>query len=269
VHRKHGPTQTDLAAEMMRRVAEWLPQREFWLVADGAYSRLLRLELPHTKVITRLRPNAARYELRPPRVAHQRGRPRKNGQRLPLPGELAASCQCWQPRKVVIRSRILTRELFCRRVLWYETCPEPVLMVVARNSDGVDDDLYLVTSDIDADPPEVVTLYGDRWASEETFRNLGTEDPQCWVGPGPERVVALAGWLYSAAWGWFLEHGDVGRTYWPERSWYPGKQIPSFADALAALRRQLWTARLFETTTPGEVDPEILSDLLEVLALAA
>jgi hypothetical protein len=142
-------------------------------------------------------------------------------------------------------------------------------MVVARNSDGVDDDLYLVTSDIDADPPEVVTLYGDRWASEETFRNLGTEDPQCWVGPGPERVVALAGWLYSAAWGWFLEHGDVGRTYWPERSWYPGKQIPSFADALAALRRQLWTARLFETTTPGEVDPEILSDLLEVLALAA
>jgi hypothetical protein len=44
VHRKHGPTQTDLAAELMRRVAEWLPQREFWLVADGVYSRLPRLQ---------------------------------------------------------------------------------------------------------------------------------------------------------------------------------------------------------------------------------
>jgi hypothetical protein len=273
VHRKHGPTPTDLAAEMMRREAEWLPQREFWLVADGANSRLLRLELPHTEVITRQRSNATLYELRPPRVAHQRGRPRKKGERLPLPGELAASCQCWQHRKVVIRSRTLARELFPRRVLWYETCPEPVLMVVARDPDGVDDDLYLVTSDIDSDPAEVVTLYGDRWAIEETFRNLkqylGTEDPQCWVGPGPERVVALAGWLYSAAWGWFLEHWDVGLAYWPERPWYPGKQVPSFADALAALRRQLWTARVFETTTPGEVNPEILSDLLEVLALAA
>lgn len=234
---------------------------------------MLRLELPRTKVITRLRSNAALYELRPPRVAHQRGRPRKKGDRLPLPGELAASCPRSQPCQVIIRSRSLARELFSRRVLWYETCPEPVFMVVARDPDGVDDDLYLVTSDVDANLAEVVTLYGDRWAIEETFRNLkqylGTEDPQCWVGPGPERVVALAGWLYSAAWGWFLTHWDAGHTYWPQRPWYRSKQVPSFADALAALRRQLWTARVFETTTPGEVNPEILSDLLEVLALAA
>lgn len=100
-------------------------------------------------------------------------------------------------------------------------------IVVARDLDGVDDDLFLATSNID--PLRLrVTLSGDRWAIEQTFQDLkqylATEDSQCWVGHDPERVVELVGWLYSTAWGWFLEHWDTRHTYWPECSRHPARQ---------------------------------------------
>jgi len=273
LHRKHGPTPTDLAADMLKQVARWLPTRDFWLVADGAYSRLLRLGLPRTHVVTRLRSNAALYALPPPRRPHQRGRPRKKGERLPVPNALASASATWAPHVVGLRRHRRDRDLYARRVLWYETCQTPVLMVAARDPQGVDDELYLATSDVDAPPAQVLSLYADRWAIEESFRDLkqslGAEDPQCRVKPGPERAVALAGWVYSAAWIWFLAQWDGQHAYWPDRPWYPAKQVPSFADVLAALRRELWATRLFDTTTPAELQRENVRDLLEVLALAA
>ncbi len=273
LHRKRGPTQTDLAAEMARKVAQWLPEREFWLVADGAYSRLLRMGLPRTQVITRLRSNAALYELPAPRRPHQKGRPRKKGQRLPVPALLAAGCQLWRRKEVPVRTQIRGLELCSRQVLWYQTCPQPVLVVMARTVDGPEEELYLATNAVEGDPAEVVSLYADRWAIEVCFRDVkqlvGGGDPQSWVRPAPERAVALASWMYSAVWAWFSAQWEQGSSYWPYRPWYLRKRTPAFADALAALRRDLWAERVSGTTTPGDLNHAILQDLLEALALAA
>jgi len=129
----------------------------------------------------------------------------------------------------------------------------------------------LIASDISMAPAEVAGLYSDRWAIEVTNRNLkqylGIQHPQSWVGDGPERVVALAGWLYSAVWQWYvLVHAK--HPSWPDRPWYTTKRTPSFADALAALRRETWSAILGSPVSDPRV-PEIPATLISVLADAA
>jgi len=120
-------------------------------------------------------------------------------------------------------------------------------------------------------PAEVAGLYSDRWAIEDTNRNLkqylGVQNPQSWVGDGPERVVALAGWLYSAVWHWYLAVHSEDPT-WPDRPWYTSKRTPSFADALAALRSETWSAILGDPARDLD-SPQIATTLISVLASAA
>ena len=120
-------------------------------------------------------------------------------------------------------------------------------------------------------PTEVAELYSDRWAIELTNRDLkqllGIQHPQSWVGDGPERIVALASWLYSAVWHWYLVvHAE--HPTWPDRPWYTTKRTPSFADALAALRSETWPA-ILGTPTRHLESPQIATTLISVLASAA
>jgi hypothetical protein len=120
-------------------------------------------------------------------------------------------------------------------------------------------------------PAEVASLYADRWAIELTNRDLkqylGIQHPQSWVGDGPERVVALAGWLYSAVWHWFLTthpHQPAGL----DRPWYTTKRAPSFADVLATLRSDTWSA-ILDASARDLQPPQITTSLISVLAHAA
>jgi hypothetical protein len=117
----------------------------------------------------------------------------------------------------------------------------------------------------------VAGLYSDRWAIEVTNRNLkqslGVHNPQSWVGDGPERVVSLAGWLYSAVWHWYLATHAQAPT-WPDRPWYTSKRTPSFADAMAALRRETWST-ILDASARDPYPHEIQTALISVLAQAA
>ena len=127
------------------------------------------------------------------------------------------------------------------------------------------------TTDTSMAPAEVAGVYSDRWAIEVTNpdlkQSLGIQNPQSWVRDGPERVVALAGWLHSAVWQWYvLVHAE--HPTWPDRPWYPTKRTPSFADALAALRRETWSAILGAPARDLQT-PKISATLISVLADAA
>ena len=88
LHRKGGPTTTELAAEIMTELSSWLPGRFFSLCCDGAYATLAGRGLPRTILTSRMRRDAAIYEQAPPRTG-RRGRPRIKGARLPIPAKLA------------------------------------------------------------------------------------------------------------------------------------------------------------------------------------
>ena len=113
-----GPTTVELARTMLLEIASWLPDRHFQLAADGAYASLCGADLDRMHVTSRLRRDAAVYELTPPRTG-RRGRPRKKGDRLPALATMAAAATSWRTVQFDQRGTTVTRKVWARRLLWY------------------------------------------------------------------------------------------------------------------------------------------------------
>ena len=274
LYRKGGPSHVALGATMLQELATWLPDRQFALTCDGAYATLAGMALPRTHVTSRMRRDAALYAPPPPRTRGQRGRPRKRGRRLPSPEHLAHRARRgWVATSLDVRGKAIKRLLLCRPVLWYHVCPQQlVLLVIVRDPAGKQSDDFFFTTDLRAGAAAVASQYAGRWAIEDTIRAtkqaLGGEDPQTWRAQGPERAAALSFWVYAAIWLWYLKVYGT-KPSWPTVPWYPQKCTSSFADALAALRRTLWRARVFANSSSRPLSTKITTGLIEILARAA
>jgi DDE superfamily endonuclease len=270
---RDGRSLLDLGQEMIEEVAGWLPDHSFILGCDGAYSSLAGRELPRTHVVSRIQRNAALYEPAPPRQPGQRGRPRKKGARLGTPQELAQAADDWNITDIDVRGEQVELALWARPLLWYAVRPlQQVMLVVVADPDQREHDDLLFCTDLAIPPELVASLYYGRWSIEVTIRDtkqlLGGQEPQCWKARGPERAAALSFWTYSAVWLWYLAcHG--ARPTWRTRPWYTAKRTPSFADALAALRRALWSRRIFDATDPASIMAKFLPVLIDAIAEAA
>lgn len=272
LHRKGGPTLLDLSAESIRRLAERFPDRAFHLIADGAYAPLSGWELPRTEVTSRIRRDAALYALPSPSRPGQVGRPRKKGERIPLLTAWATRTRKgWENAVVDRRGRLEERLLLSRVVLWYHVCGvRPIRVVVSRDPTGHEKDDFLFTTDLTLSAGAVISHYHGRWPIEDTLRSskqsLGGEEPQTWRGKGPERAASLAFWMYSAIWVWYLQ--TQGPTpVLPRLPWYPKKVRPSFADAVSALRRELWREEVSSKCGGERRLHEIVRPLVEALSL--
>jgi len=174
---------------------------------------------------------------------------------------------------VDLRGTAVQRLVYTRDVLWYTVNKtDLVRLVVVRDPAGVQPDDFFVTTDLTASGAQTATRYAGRWPIEVCFRDvkqhLGGQDPQSWKRQGPERAACLSLWLHAVIWCWYLDSHPTGRT-WIPRPWYRHKSAPSFLDALAALRRQLWAQRITTLSAP-ERDNNIITDaLLDTLAYAA
>ncbi len=275
LHKKNDATTTvEHAAKMIRELAGWLPDRQFHLCGDGAYASLCGADLPRTHITSRMRRDAALYEPAPPRTG-KRGRPRTKGDRLPTPAELAnkARKKDWQDVEIDVRGRTVQRLVCVRDVLWYAVNKHDLLrLVIVRDPAGVEPDDFFVTTDLTASGGDTASRYAGRWSIEVCFRDvkqdLGGEDPQSWKRKGPERAACLSRWMHGLTWCWYLDTHPTGRT-WIPRPWYTHKATPSFLDALAALRRVLWSQRITALSNSAADDIKITEALLDTLAYAA
>jgi len=273
LHRKNGTGPLQLAEEMMDDIARWLPESSFVLTADGFYAPLAGRDLPRTVLISRLRRDAAIYDLPPKRHRTQRGRPRKKGERLPSPKEIAENVQLWDYIEVNERGKIRYRMVYTLLVLWYGVCSDkPVKLVIVRDPDQIEKDDFFFTTDIGMSADEVVESYSGRWCVEDTFKNtksvLGGEEPQVWKDGAPERASAFSLLLYGLVWVWYLEHGH-GSVSLVKPLWYRQKLRPSFADALCALRKVHWQFRISPKSEHSPGLMENLKHLIEAAAKAA
>ena len=278
LHRKNDTTTTvEHAAAMVREIACWLPGRRLHVCADGAYATLAGAQLPRTHITSRMRRDAALFEPAPPPTG-KRGRPATKGARLPTPPELAATTRRndWQPVTLDIRGSKVERLVYTRDVLWYGVSRKALVrLVVVRDPSGVEPDDFFFSTDLDATGAAIASRYAGRWSIEVCFRDtkqdLGGENPQSWKRQGPERAACLSLWLHGLTWCWYLAVHPSGGT-WIPRPWYPHKATPSFLDALAALRRALWSQRITAMsadTTPAQDKTQISEALLDALTYAA
>ena len=141
-----------------------------------------------------------------------------------------------------------------------------------RDPAGIQPDDFFITTDLEATGAQTASRYAGRWSIEVCFRDvkqhLGAQDPQSWKRQGPERAACLGLWLHALTWCWYLHTHPTGRT-WIPRPWYTRKTTPSFLDALAALRRTLWSQRITAMSAHPEHAEEITTALLDTLTYAA
>lgn len=280
VYRKKGTAghrkRTELAAELARLVASWLPERECWLVGDAAYltAAVLKERPANLQVIGPLRWDAALYELPPPRQPGQRGRERKKGPRLPTPRAMLADTEQYPATELdmaFLNQRRRLRVQVVRELLWYHGAgSEPVTLVLVRDVAGQWRDEALLATSATATAEWVIGGYCRRWSVEVAFFDskqfLGFHEPQVWCEQSVERAHPMAWLVLSLTVLWYALVGKDGPQVERDRPWYKDKKSPTFADMLGALRLQLWQGRITDKSGDTEEVPQVLKLLINWLA---
>ena len=97
---------------------------------------------------------------------------------------------------------------------------------------------------------------------------MGLEDPANRTPQAVERTAPVGLVLYGLTLVWFDREGHRSVSF-PDRPWYPGKEEPSYADILAALRRESWRGQFagVDWERGGQETP--LAQLIEFVSRAA
>jgi hypothetical protein len=250
---------TEWAWQLLLQVRRWYPEREIVVVADGAYASLKLLDRCRSlsrpvAFITRLRLDAALYEPAPPRRRGQIGRPRKKGERLPNLSVVAGDpTTVWKPTTIAnwYGEREREVEIASHTAVWYSTglFAVPLRWVLLRDPQGEFKTQALLCTDLEADPEKIVCWFVMRWQLEVTFqearRHLGLETQRQWSDLAIRRTTPALLGLFSLV-TLFAHHHMTRRAAGAFRqvAWYR-KRHPTFADALALVRKELWASATF------------------------
>jgi hypothetical protein len=243
------------AWQLLLMVRHWYPKRQIVAVADGGYASLKLLERcrklsnPIT-LVTRLRLDAALYEPAPPRYPGQIGRPRLKGARLPnLSAVVEDPKTDWMPITVSgwYGAAERTVEIVSNTAVWYSTgLPAvPLRWVLIRDPNEEFETQALLCTDLDAKPERIILWFVRRWQMEATFQEvrqrLGFETQRHWSKLAVRRTAPILLGLFSMV--TLLAHRYMAKkksaNIVRRAAWYE-KQRPTFSDALALVRKELW-----------------------------
>lgn len=267
-------TKSMLAAEMVKSLAGWFPDRQFLVVADSAYigKHLLRERAGNVEALGPLCWKAALHQAVPnPRRGF------RHGERMPTPLALLKDDQRWPAQRMRIafkngRTRLLEVKVI-RGMCWYSVTGSPeVQLVLVRDPKGEWRDEALICTDMTLTAKEVITGYCRRWSVEVAFCDgkqlLGFHDPQVWSRKSVERAAPMAWFTGSLVVLWYALAGKDGESAHRHRPWYKNKPRPTFADMLSACRLQLWKEWLASSESTAENEAN-LAWLLEYIATSA
>lgn len=281
--RRHKPL-SERARSLIGQAQRWLPGRELIVVADGGYAVLdllawcQRLARP-VAMISRLRLDAALYTPAPPRRPGQMGRRQVKGKRLPTPNQYLASRRTKWSRVLVnwyggVRRWVKVADA---TAVWWRAGKPPVNIrwVLVRDPKGRVRPLALLCTDLNLPVSQIVGHFVRRWAMETTFQEtrvyFGIEGQRQWSDLAITRSTPLRLALFSLV-ALIVHQQPSWQASVRRAAWYP-KELPTFSDALAQVRRCLWREMTLllsrEHTDRQKIPASLFAHLGELLAHAA
>jgi hypothetical protein len=241
---------TDWGRQVLLQAACWLPERRIVAVADSSFAAIELLNAVRRWVcmITRLRLDARLFDPPPPRRPGTIGRPRVIGKRQPTLAERLTNPKTrWRRLHVTGwygRSQRLV-EIVSGTAIWHHPGRlVPIRYVLVRDVAGDLKPQAFLCTDLEADPLDILRCFVRRWSIEVTFaevrRHLGVETQRQWSDPAIARTTPALLGLFSLVTLWAHELYATQPIAPRAASWYP-KPLPTFSDALAAVRRELWS----------------------------
>src|SRR3954451_1190165 len=269
---------TDRARQALLQTARWLPGRRVVAVADSSFSviELLRVVGRCLCMVTRLRLDAGLYEPAPARKPGTKGRPRVKGARLPsLAERIQDPATPW--RRVTLAGWYGGGErrldVASGTAGWHHPGMRvPIRWVLGRAAEGEREPQAFLCTDLEADPITILGWFVRRWRCETTFeearRHLGVETQRQWSERAVLRTTPALRGLFSLVAVWAAEIRARRGLPLDAAYWYP-KRAPTFSDALAAVRAELWRAEAFTTSRSDPEGTKIPAGLLDRLLLVA
>lgn len=280
-------TLTDWARQLLLVVRRWWPERAIVAVADSTYAALeflaaCRAWRAPVTVVTRLRLDAALYDPAPPRSPRQTGRPRLKGPRQPTLAAVAADPHtAWTALTVAqwYGAGPRTIEVASATAVWYHSgLPTvPLRWVLVRDPQGRFAPQALLCTDPGVAPAQILAWFVQRWQVEVTFeearRHLGLETQRQWSEAAIRRTTPVLLGLFSLI--TLLAHQHMpqrGGAVVRQATWYR-KRDPTFADALALVRRDIWRHQAFSASPCADemvkVPRALVTTLTETLCYVA
>lgn len=277
------PKKTDLGAQMLIALAQRFPHLRFRVSADHLYNgrsvlHAVLSEVANVHIVARGRPDAALYEMPPPRRPGTIGRPRTKGTRLPSPKAWAeANPDAFQPITLCLYGRDVTVEVASFLGMAYRSLPGKLLRyVIIRDPAGIYRTDYLLCTDTELAVEAILATYSHRWPIERTFQDakqhLRVENPRTQLPASVRRSTPFGMRLYSLVVLWYLAGGHEEAARLAPRladPWYTRTTRPSFSEMLAALRRISWAERVLDPPSGDGPGPEVWADYLARVVAAA
>ena len=275
---------TDWGRQLVLQARRWMPERQLVLVTDNGFSALeflaalLRQEIT---CVTRLRLDAALYRPASPRRPGTIGRPRTKGERLPtLAAVLTNETTRWQrltvPGWYGEGDRVV--EICSDTAVWcHAGLPVvPIRWVLLRAPCRRFDPQALLCTDLAQEPLQIVRWFVQRWQLEVTFRevrdHLGVETQRQWSDKAIARTTPCLLGLFSIVTLLASRLDSRTRTQVSASAWYH-KQRPTFADSLAAVRREIWSEQGFvvsrQSVDAAKLPPALREGIAYALCHAA
>ena len=152
----------------------------------------------------------------------------------------------------------------------------PIRYVLVRDPEGELEPQAFLCTDLDADPLDILRWFIRRWSIEVTFaevrRHLGVETQRPWSEPAIARTTPILLGLFSLITLWANEAYAARAPVVRIASWYR-KSLPTFSDALASIRRELWASRNLSgsrrMSDPTGIPSARLNTLIDLACYAA
>lgn len=205
----------------------------------------------------------------------------RQGARLPTLKAIAENAETKWRRAVVNQwygEGMREVEIVSATCLWYHTGFEavPIRYVLVRDAAGKFKTQALLSTDLSLAPEQILEWFVRRWQIEVTFaesrRHLGVETQRQWSDKAIVRTTPCLFGLFSIITLCAESLSKQNKLGLRRAAWYE-KETATFADAIASVRRLIWSAESFQTSISEaktiKVPRELFERLTETLCYAA